>query len=303
MRELAALAHDEQVDAVVVCGNVFADIALGADTAERTWQALAAFAPHPVVLIAGETDPALPFGIWQHMQRTRPDDVSHVHLVQRVDTVQLPGIVISALSRPQRAHPADLTTELQRPDTELPWVVATHGGSRGGPHADAAAHRVQVEPLLARGAAWVALGGKAVCQVESTHAWPGTPAPREACVPERGTALLVTLGEAEPQVRTVELSATWDRTELTLTTAEQAASLPPFQGETELTVRGQLPLRAHAALRQQLSERSWTDRVRTDPDPDLVLPEFLLPVVAALLEEGPEGQAAAHLIALLVEGP
>src|SRR5579863_974416 len=60
VRRMAALAHERAVDAVVVAGDVFDDNAIGEDALQRARDAMAAFAPIPVLLLPGNHDAATP---------------------------------------------------------------------------------------------------------------------------------------------------------------------------------------------------------------------------------------------------
>jgi DNA repair exonuclease SbcCD nuclease subunit len=60
VRKLAQIAKERAVDAVVVAGDVFDDNAVGEDSLQRARDALAAFAPIPVLLLPGNHDAATP---------------------------------------------------------------------------------------------------------------------------------------------------------------------------------------------------------------------------------------------------
>ncbi len=60
VRTLARVAKERAVDAVVVAGDVLDDNAVGEDTLQRARDALAAFAPIPVLLLPGNHDAATP---------------------------------------------------------------------------------------------------------------------------------------------------------------------------------------------------------------------------------------------------
>jgi hypothetical protein len=60
VRRLAAIAKERAVDAVVVAGDVLDDNAVGEDSLQRARDALATFAPVPVLLLPGNHDAATP---------------------------------------------------------------------------------------------------------------------------------------------------------------------------------------------------------------------------------------------------
>jgi DNA repair exonuclease SbcCD nuclease subunit len=60
IRRIAQIAKERAVDAVVVAGDVFDDNAVGDDSLQRARDALAPFAPIPVLLLPGNHDAATP---------------------------------------------------------------------------------------------------------------------------------------------------------------------------------------------------------------------------------------------------
>src|ERR1700729_1598073 len=85
-RRLARLAKERAVDVVVVAGDVFDDNAVGEDSLQRARDALAAFAPIPVLLLPGNHDAATP-----DCALARLHAGAHVHALLDDEPFVLPG--------------------------------------------------------------------------------------------------------------------------------------------------------------------------------------------------------------------
>ena len=102
VERLAALAKGREVDAVVVAGDVFDDNAVGADTLQRARDALARFAPIPVLLLPGNHDAATPDCVLR-----RVDAGAHVHSLVDETPFALEHVVF---------HPCPLMRRHERED-------------------------------------------------------------------------------------------------------------------------------------------------------------------------------------------
>ena len=67
VRRIAELARARGADCVLVAGDVFDDNAVGEDTLAQAHDALAAFAPTPVLLLPGNHDHAGPGSVWSRL--------------------------------------------------------------------------------------------------------------------------------------------------------------------------------------------------------------------------------------------
>src|SRR5271170_7372102 len=103
VRRLADLAKERAVDAVVVAGDVFDDNAVGEDSLQRARDALAPFAPIPVLLLPGNHDPPTP-----RRAPAPPNAGAHVHSLLDDEPFVLPGVA--------RFHPCPLRRRHERED-------------------------------------------------------------------------------------------------------------------------------------------------------------------------------------------
>jgi len=129
---LAAKAHEHQVDAVVVAGDVFDDNQVSPHTLQKARDALQAFAPIPVYLIAGNHDAAEPGNALERLQQgTRP--LPHVHVLLSEDPVPLGDhAVLYPCPLTRRHHFNDPTRHLPARTSGDPTlrIAIAHGGVR-----------------------------------------------------------------------------------------------------------------------------------------------------------------------------
>ncbi|HEY2511715.1 MAG TPA: DNA repair exonuclease [Polyangiaceae bacterium] len=102
VRRLAALAKERAVHAVVVAGDVFDDNAVGPDSIQRARDALAPFAPIPVLLLPGNHDAGTPDCVLRRL-----DAGAHVHPLLDDTPFTLEGA---------RFHPCPLRRRHERDD-------------------------------------------------------------------------------------------------------------------------------------------------------------------------------------------
>lgn len=286
---LAALAHAERVDAVLVAGDALDDADLDEATLDRVRQALAAFAPIPVVLVPGDRDAAEPEGA---LDRLRPP--AHVHTPRARALLAVGGLHVLACPRQRRHSDEDPLLGLQLPEVDGPLVVVAHGLARGmrGETPDT------LQPERARGADWVALGGSSAgAQPSERVAWPGTPEPWGADLP--GAALIVELthrGAAPLVTRHPVAVTTWTSVRRTLAGAlgdlPQALAAAPRPGVLKLELDGLLDLPGRAALDRAL------DEARRDPQLQVELDDQVrLDLSGVTLPAGVAADALQHLLA------
>jgi hypothetical protein len=299
VRRLASLAETHEVDGVVVCGNILADLTVSDETLAQLVRVVTAFTM-PVLLVPGERDPAATFGAWSRLQR--PEGATW-RVLTEITRVDLAGATVLAVPRSQRASVDDLTVGLDVAGT----LVATHAGARGGPHADDAVHRIDVRSLRDAGAT-VLLGGRTeAAEHEGAH-WPGTPEPMVAG--RTGSACLVTDDGTTP----LDVPSTrWLHARQPVDAA--VAWLDEVEGPedaiVELTLVGDASPSEVVALETRLERRAprflhlgWAVddlRLVTGEDP---LPEAMNATRTALLTDGSrEARDAALLLARLRGAP
>ena len=297
----AAAAHD--VDAVVVTGNTLADLTLGEGTIQSFVKAMEAF-DRPVIIVPGETDPAAPFGAWHRVSHLRPSDA--VWCVADGSPITVGDVTLLPVPRTRKASVEDRTRDLDLGAHTNP-VVLTHGGCRGGPHADEAAHRIDAAALLDNGATAVLLGGRAVGDTHDAVAWPGSPQPLAPDVPT-GVALLV---DTDGTVTSVELPHVhWSRRRLDVhDVLEQLQEIgEPQDHILQLTLEGRCTPEVLHRLLHELRTRApvfmhleWTtDEVFLDGSSGL--PTALGKTQQTLLNDGsPASRRATMLLAELME--
>ncbi len=133
VERIAALATAEQVDAVLVAGDVFDAQAVSARTIRRLFNALAGYAG-PWVMIPGNHDAALAEGVWQQAQRLGALP-ANLHLALAPGVVELAGPRMALLCAPltQRHTYGDLTEWFDHHDTPAGWlrIGLAHGAVQG----------------------------------------------------------------------------------------------------------------------------------------------------------------------------
>lgn len=155
VRRIAGVARERGVDAVVVAGDVFDDNGVGPDTIQQTQDALAAFAPLPVLLLPGNHDSALPGSALHRLQTA-----GHVRVLGDREPIALGGGVLYPCPLFQRHSREDPTAHLptrEAGDTR-PGVVAAHGGVLDFGETTETPNRIDVARVLAKGYEYLALG-------------------------------------------------------------------------------------------------------------------------------------------------
>ena len=109
VERLAALASSEQVDAVVVAGDVFDAQTVSARSIRKLFNAMAGYGG-PWVMIPGNHDAALAESVWTHAARLGALP-ANLHLALAPQVIELPEPRIACLCAPltQRHTHADLT--------------------------------------------------------------------------------------------------------------------------------------------------------------------------------------------------
>lgn len=202
---IAQAAHDEGVGLVVVAGDVFDDNQVSNKVLRAAAERLVAFAPIPVLLVPGTSDPAEPGGALSRLG-AGAGPLAHVTVAGSRGELELAGLSVWPCGVSRRADPDDPTREVpvSGPDDTRLRVVVAHGGAVGLDSAPEVLSRVDVAALVRRGVSWVALGGQAeTLGAGARAAWPGSPV---AGADGGGQVLIVDLAQdAEPVVRAVRV--------------------------------------------------------------------------------------------------
>lgn len=194
VERLAALAHAHAVDAVVVAGDVFADNQIGPAVLQRAAEALAAFAPIPVVLVPGNHDAAEPGGALRRLNAG-----AHVHVALTQAPIPVGDLTLLPCPLFKRLERGDPTSHVER--AEGLRVVITHGSVRDGAQGSTP-NRVDVAALLRKGVAYVALGDLPANTLGPRAVYAGPPVDDAP----GGSAILVELGDGEPALTTLATS-------------------------------------------------------------------------------------------------
>ncbi len=133
VERLARLAAEENVDAVLVAGDIFDAQALSERTLHRTFQALAGFSG-PWIMIPGNHDAALAESVWTRAQRigAMPGNV-HLLLEPEVALFDEVGVAILPAPLTQRQTHRDLTAWFDEAETPygLVRIGLAHGSVEG----------------------------------------------------------------------------------------------------------------------------------------------------------------------------
>ncbi|MCB9663843.1 MAG: metallophosphoesterase [Alphaproteobacteria bacterium] len=318
---IAALAHAEAVDVVVVAGDVFDDNQVSAWEVQRARDALARFAPIPVLLTAGNHDAAEPGGVLARLAEGAPD---HVHVALDATPRSLGGVELHPCPLTRRHTVEDPTLDLppRRAGDVAVRVCVAHGAAHGF-GSDDTANRIDVDAVVAKGFDYVALGDWHAPKQLGPRAWyAGTPEPTRFKDAPGRCVLIVDLPEAGavPTVTPHEVAGLrWEEPEpVTLHGPDDVARLDRWLGElpdradtlVRLHLRGALPLEERARLDTLLATHAGTllslqirsDTVATVIDPDAVdAPGFLGAALRDLLDrDDPVANEAARLLVRLV---
>ncbi|GAB4287446.1 MAG: DNA repair exonuclease [Deferrisomatales bacterium] len=263
VREIARVARERRVDAVVVAGDVFDDNAVGADTLQQAHDALAAFAPIVVLLLPGNHDAATPDAA---LGRLAAQD--HVRVLAAPTPVEIAGGVFHPCPLTRRHEVADPTRHLEGrdPGDARVRVAVAHGGVVEFGEDTESPNRIDVPAVLAKGFDYLALGDWHSVLGFDERAWyAGTPEPTRFSERDPGQVLVVEIPRAgaPPRVEPVRVARTrWLTRTVTLLEDEDVDALGRwFEGLEEkswtlacLELEGQLSLGGRARLETLLRE-------------------------------------------------
>jgi len=275
VRAIADLAHARNVDAVLVSGDVLDSNAAGPETLQRAREALAAFAPIPVLLIPGNHDHAGPACALGRLA----DGLAHVQLLDQRTAVQVAGATIYPCPLLRRHEVDDPTAWLpSRGVDDGIRIVMAHGGvidfaafANGGSGDDLESpNLIDIQAVLAKGFDFVALGDWHGTLSVDRRAWySGTQEATRFKEKNPGGVLVVRISApgAEPEVERVQIATTiWQRWDDVLTDDAAIDGLEarfttlsqPTTTCIELTLTGTLTLGGRTRLDALLHE--WAER-------------------------------------------
>lgn len=154
VERIAALANREQVDAVLVAGDVFDDNGVGPDTIQQAREVLAKFEV-PVVLLPGNHDPATADSAISRVADAGP----HVHTALTAEPLRFGALEIWPCPLQSRHQYDDPTGALPaREATNTVRVALAHGGVLEFGETTEAPNRIDAEAVIAKGFDYLALG-------------------------------------------------------------------------------------------------------------------------------------------------
>ena len=278
VERIAALAVREQVDAVLVAGDVFDAQTVSARSIRRLFNALEGF-PGPWIMIPGNHDAALAESVWTHAQRlgALPPNVQ-VALEPR--TVELPAQRLALLCAPltQRHTHDDLSAWFDAQATPPGWyrIGLAHGAVQGLLAEDIdSANPIAADRAARARLDYLALGDwHGTKRIDERTWYSGTPEPDRFRSNEAGQVLRVEIDApgSSPRVEPMHTGEyRWQQHALTLAVPSDLEALLAMlaglqaQDVVDLSVDGVLDLAAHARLRTALGGAEARARcLRTD---------------------------------------
>ncbi|MCP5150374.1 MAG: DNA repair exonuclease [Chromatiales bacterium] len=154
VERIADLAHAEQVDAVLVAGDVFDDNGVGPDTIQQAREVLAKF-DVPVVLLPGNHDPATADSALARIADTTPN----VHVTLTSAPLRFGALEIHPCPLVSRHQYDDPTANLpDRGAADTVRVALAHGGVLEFGEATESPNCIDAAAVIARGFDYLALG-------------------------------------------------------------------------------------------------------------------------------------------------
>jgi hypothetical protein len=262
VRRLAALAKERRVDAVVVAGDVFDVNAVGDDVVQRARDALAEFAPIPVLLLPGNHDAGTPDCVLRRLGAG-----AHVHALLDTEPRTIAGIAFHPCPLMRRHERDDPTRHLApRAPGDPVRIAIAHGALLDFTEGLESNNLIDWRVLLGKGFDYLALGDWHGTLSFDPRVWySGTPEPTRFKEKRPGSALLVEIDEpgATPRVEEVRVARTrWMEHRADVTSDAHVGELARFFATiperstalVSLTVAGQLSLGGRTALEQLLEQ-------------------------------------------------
>lgn len=263
VEQLAQLATQHAVDAVLVAGDVFDAQTVSDKTIRRLFNAMAGFGG-PWLLISGNHDAALAESVWTRAQRLGCVS-ANVHLLMTPEIKLFAQFAVLPAPLTQRHTYGDLTAWMDHAETPagLLRIGIAHGSVQGLLHdgIDSANPIAPDRPERAQ-LDWLALGDwHGAKQVNARMAYSGTPEPDRYPNNEPGYALLVNIAApgAEPQVQRLPVAQyRWQSKAWSLQLASDLDALLEWLGAlqaadvVQLHLSGQLDWAQHQQLQAAL---------------------------------------------------
>lgn len=284
IRRIGELAASEQVDAVLVAGDVFDSQFIAHRDLHRTFQAMQAFAG-PWLMIPGNHDAALAESVWERAARIGAVP-ANVHIFTKIGVYlfEKNGFAVLASPLTQRHTHDDLTDWFDRSDTPagLLRIGLAHGSvtdvlmEAADSANPIAANRAQTARLD-----YLALGDWHGTKCIDSRTWySGTPEQERFKDNDPGNVLLVDIASpgAEPEVSVHRVGVhRWIRLERTLSVSSDLDRLLQELGGLDenavidLDVSGQLDLADQQRLQHAVDQLAARHRSFTFNDDDLHL--------------------------------
>ena len=304
---LAALAADEQVDAVLVAGDIFDAQTLSERTLHRTFQALSAYTG-PWLMLPGNHDAALAESVWTRAARIGAIP-ANVHLLTASEPFTLADISTAILPAPltQRQTYQDLTAWFDHAETPEGYLrIGLAHGSVTGQLAESidSPNPIAAERAGSARLDYLALGDwHGLKQIDARTWYSGTPEADRFRNNAAGHALLVSLEEAgaEPQITPVAIGQHgWYQWQRRMAVASDVEALLdeldtlPAKSVLDLRLDGQLDLASYRHLEQALSAAAGKHRsLQVDTAGLALMPSA--EDIAALHADGYVGKVIAEL--------
>lgn len=265
VESIARMATDEQVDIVLVAGDVFDQQGLSDATLRRLVNAMAGYAG-PWLLLPGNHDAALAESVWTRLQRLEvlPDNI---HLALQPKVYEYADLQLAVLAAPltQRHTHEDVTAPFEHWQTTPGWlrVGLAHGSVSGIlPAAADGANPIAAGRAVLAQLDYLALGDwHGLKEIDPRTWYSGTPEPDRFVANEPGYVLLVDLDApgALPRVSAVAVAThIWHERFIQLHGSadidQLVAQLAPLARRDVLRLRvsGSLDLTSHDALQREL---------------------------------------------------
>jgi hypothetical protein len=207
IRTIARVAKEKAVDAVVVAGDVLDDNAVGEDSLQRARDALAAFAPIPVLLLPGNHDAATP-----DCALRRLNAGAHVHALLDDAPFVLPHARFHPCPLRRRHERDDPSRLLPKREAGDPILVAVaHGALIDFTEGLESKNVIDWRAVLAKGYDYLALGDWHGTLSFGPRVWySGAPEATRFKEKRPGNVLVVEIDEpgAEPRVEEVAVART-----------------------------------------------------------------------------------------------
>lgn len=330
IERIAQLAAAENVDAVLVSGDIFDAQTIKERTIHRTFQAMQAYTG-PWLMIPGNHDAALTESVWTRAQRIRaiPDNV---HVLAMPDIYPFADLGFVALAAPltQRQTHDDLTIWFDAAVTpkDLLRIGLAHGSASDVlPESADSPNPIAADRAISARLDYLALGDWHGMKCINERTWySGTPEPERFKDNDPGHVLIVDIASpgAKPQVTSHSVGQhRWVQCTRSLSVATDLDlllnELRRFADDSviDLTIEGKIDLAGYERLKQALGEAAGRqrslmvhqERLHLQPTDDdiaqLHADGYVGEVIASLREaqqNDPEGeQTARDALAILAD--